>query len=127
MVKRKTDDTVILKMHEEGKSLREIAAVFSCSKTAVRKQLLRLQKKASNPNPQDIEKIEDKPRVETPETLTPKYLRKIGTREVFAYSPHLMKRGDMVFCTESLPLPEEFDIPQHELEWLSLVKGKRFP
>jgi len=123
MVKRKTDDAVILKMHEEGKSLREIAAVFSCSKTAVRKQLLRLQKKAGNPNPQDTEKIEDKPRVETLETFTPKYIRKIGTRELFAYSPHLMKRGDMLPYTGPIPIPEEFDIPQHELEWLNFVKG----
>jgi len=126
MATRKTNDAVILKLHGEGKSLRQIAAVFGCSKTAVRKQLLRLQAKGGNPNPQNTGKIEDKPREET---LTHKvasrgYLRKLGTRQVFAYTDQLMQRGDMVFYTGHLPVPEDFRIPESELEWLSLVKGK---
>jgi hypothetical protein len=127
MAKRKTHDETILQMRREGKSLRAIATVFGCSKTAVRKQILRLQKRTGNQNPQDTERTGDKAgEGTTEETFIPKviskYLRKVGTTQVFAYTDQLMMRGDMVPYVCPIPVPDNFEVPKHELDWLHFAK-----
>jgi len=51
------------------------------------------------------------------------YLRKIGTKEVFASSPSLMARGDMVPYGGIVPVPDGFVIPPEEMEML-VYQGK---
>ncbi|MBE0425781.1 MAG: helix-turn-helix domain-containing protein [Nitrospirae bacterium] len=124
---RKTDDSVILQMHEEGKSLREIAEKFGCSKTAISKRLKRVKGKP----PVDPEKkvstvAEDnqqKPIIQQA-VSTGNYLRKIGTREIFAYSDRLMQRGDMVPYVGDIPVPSDFEVSQFEITFLKFISGK---
>ncbi|MEW6417618.1 MAG: helix-turn-helix domain-containing protein [Nitrospirota bacterium] len=146
---RKTDDSVILQMHEEGKSLKEIAKEFECSKTAISKRLKRLKGKPevnsekkvqdnlTKPEapilPSTIEPL-DLPEIEAPAVpekeyaqgivATGNYLRKIGTREVFAYSDRLMQRGDMIPYVGPIPVPSNFEVPQFEFDFLRFITGK---
>lgn len=51
------------------------------------------------------------------------YVRKLGTKEIFAYSPALMARGDMVPYAGAIPVPIEFVVPPEEMEML-IYQGK---
>ena len=51
------------------------------------------------------------------------YLRKMGTKEIFAYSPTLMARGDMIPYAGTVPVPEDFVVPTDEIEML-IYQGK---
>mgnify|MGYP001381286539 FL=1 len=51
------------------------------------------------------------------------YVRKLGTIEVFASSPTLMARADMIPYAGVIPVPSDFVIPLEEIEML-VYQGK---
>jgi len=99
-LKQKTDDTLILQLHGEGKSQRKIAREIGCSKTTVLKRLKKLLQNSGHhvDNQQNDECLREH---ETSESRGPKYyttqryIRKIGNDYVYVYSEALMRRGDM--------------------------------
>ena len=89
---RKTDDAVILKLHEQGKSQRYIAKQLGCSKTGVLKRLRKLLPDSGHQteNPKETSVI-TKPTYSEQQ----RYLWKKGTNMIFAWASGIAGREDM--------------------------------
>jgi hypothetical protein len=100
MLKRKTDDTRILKLHREGKSQREIATDLGCSKTAVLKRLKKLLP-CSGHQGGDQKGTGVSQSVHACATEGPRYfkeqryLRKKDAEQVFVWTPFIAKKEDL--------------------------------
>jgi len=60
MQKRKTDTNEVLRLHEEGKSLGQIAARFKCSKANICRMVKRLRPDPPKPMPESFERLTEK-------------------------------------------------------------------
>jgi len=88
---RKTNDSLILKFHKEGKSQRWIARQLGCSKTAVLKRLRKLLNGGHQAGNQKETNEISKPKY----SESSRYLRKIGTGQIFAWAPGIAGRPDI--------------------------------
>ena len=50
------------------------------------------------------------------------YVRKRGTKELFAFSEGLIMRGDMIMYDGDIPVPDSFVIPQQEIAIVEAIK-----
>ena len=89
---RKTDDAVILKLSAEGKSQRYIAKQLKCSKTAILKRLRKLlPTRGHHRENQTVTNEIPRPKY----SKDSRYLRKIGTDEIFIWTRYIAVRLDM--------------------------------
>ena len=89
---RKTDDFLILKFHKEGRSQRWIARELGCSKTAVLKRLRKLLSDGGH-HAENQKETNEIPKPKYSESS--RYLRKIGTNEIYAWASGIAGRLDM--------------------------------
>lgn len=91
MKQRKTNDSLILKLHGEGKSQRQIAKELNYSKTCIFKRLKKLLSDGHQAaNQQETSDIPG-----SKYSVTTRYLRKITTGEIFAWASVIAQRHDM--------------------------------
>ncbi|MBE0426370.1 MAG: hypothetical protein IBX72_06960 [Nitrospirae bacterium] len=84
-------------------------------------------RRSGNPENEAADVVKDnltKPYIQGTVTAV-NYLRKIGTNEVFAFSEHLVKRGDMVPYTGPVPVSKDFEIPEIERYFMKVMQDSK--